>query len=214
MLDSPYPSQYTDSIFVYNQSRIMPDIRAFIAIELPQEVQTRLAEVQQQIIDRKVRCVRWVSSGNIHLTLQFLGDTSAEKLEVLGRELYPVIAAQEPFTFQVQGLSAFPNVRRPRVIWVGLQAPFNLTTLQNLIERTVQKAGLPVEDRGFSPHLTLGRVKRDVTPDAIHELTDALNEIKTGVLGTGIAKSVTLFRSDLRPEGPIYTPLTHFPLQR
>lgn len=191
----------------------MPDIRAFIAIEIPQEIQTRLGEVQQRIIERKVLGVRWVSSRIIHLTLQFLGDTSIAKLEALGRELQPMIAAQEPFTYQVQGLSAFPNLRRPRVIWVGLQAPSDLATLQKLIERTVQKAGLPVEDRSFSPHLTLGRVKRDISPDEIQELSAALNEIETGLLGTGIAKSVTLFRSDLRPEGPIYTPLAHFPLQ-
>ncbi len=191
----------------------MPDIRAFIAIELPQEIQIRLGEVQKQIIDRKVRCVRWVSSGNIHLTLQFLGDTPSVKLEGLGRELHPVIAAQEPFTYQVQGLSAFPNPRRPRVIWIGLQAPSDLATLHKLIERTVQKAGLPIENRSFSPHLTLGRVKRDISPDEIQELSAALNEIETGLLGTGIAKSVTLFRSDLRPEGSIYTPMAHFPIQ-
>lgn len=192
----------------------MPDIRAFIAIELPSEVQTHLGEVQQRIIDRKVRGVRWVTSGNIHLTLQFLGDTSAAKLEALGRDLQPVIAAQEPFTYQVQGLSAFPNLRRPRVIWVGLQAPSGLATLQKLIERTVQKAGLPIEDRSFSPHLTLGRVKRDISPNEIQQLSAALNEIEIGLLGSGIANLVTLFRSDLRPEGPLYTPLAHFPLQR
>ncbi len=191
----------------------MPDIRAFIAIELPQEIQLRLGELQQQLIDRKVRCVRWVSSGNIHLTLQFLGDTPSVKLEALRNELHPVIAAQEPFTYQVQGLSAFPNPRRPRVIWVGLQAPSDLATLHKLIERTVQKTGLSIEDRNYSPHLTLGRVKRDASPGEILELSDTLGKIETGLLGMGIAKSVTLFRSDLRPEGSLYTPLAHFPLQ-
>lgn len=191
----------------------MPDIRAFIAVELPQEIQLRLGEVQQQLIDREIRCVRWVSARNIHLTLQFLGDTTSIKLDALGRELRPVVAAQEPFSFLVQGLSAFPNPRRPRVIWAGLQAPAELATLQKVIETTVKKAGLPVEDRDFSPHLTLGRVKRDASQEQIQDLSAALDEIKIGVLGMVMAQSVTLFRSDLYPDGPVYTPLNHIPLR-
>lgn len=191
----------------------MPDIRAFVAIELPQTIQASLGGVQQQFSDRRIRCVRWVSVKNIHLTLQFLGDTAQPKLELLGRDLLPVIAAQEPFNFQVQGLGAFPNTRHPRVIWVGLQAPSTLSTLQTLIERSVKKLGLPVEDREFSPHLTLGRVKRDAAPGEVQELSAVLEELKPGTLGTVLVKSVTLFRSDLHPEGPIYSPLAQFSLK-
>lgn len=191
----------------------MSDIRAFIAIELPQEIQFHLGEIQQQIIDRRIHCVRWVSPRNIHLTLQFLGDTPAAKLGALGQELQSVIAAQESFSIQIQGLGAFPNPRRPRVIWVGLQAPSDLATLQKLIEKTVQKTGLIIDNRDFSPHLTIGRVKRDVSPGELQDLNVILNEMKVGFLGTVMATTVTLFRSDLRPEGPIYTSLAHFPLQ-
>lgn len=190
----------------------MTDIRAFIAIELTQEIQFQLGAVQQQMDKMGIYCVRWVSTKNIHLTLQFLGDTAPAKLELLSQELHPVIASQEPFNFQVQGIGAFPNSRRPRVIWVGLQAPSALITLHKLIAKTVRQAGIPVEDRDFSPHLTLGRVNRNASADEVLDLSATLEKYKVGTLGTVHVKSVCLFRSDLRPEGPVYSRLALFPL--
>jgi len=127
--------------------------------------------------------------------------------------LKPVIAAQEVFSFQVQGLGAFPNTRRPRVIWIGLQAPAGLNILQNVIGNMVQQTGITVEDRPFSPHLTLGRVKREASPTEVQNLSLVLDELKVGMLGSITVKSVSLFRSDLHPEGPVYTAMAHFPLQ-
>lgn len=190
----------------------MTDIRAFLAIELTQEIQVQLGTVQQQMGKMGIHCVRWVSTKNIHLTLQFLGETPPAKLELLSQDLHPVIASQEPFNFQVQGIGTFPNSRRPRVIWVGLQAPSALVTLQKLIEKTVRRAGIPIEDRDFSPHLTLGRVNRSASVDEILDLSATLEKYKIGTLGTVNVKSVSLFRSDLRPEGPVYSRLALFPL--
>lgn len=191
----------------------MSDIRAFLAIELSQDIQFRLREVQQHISAMGIRCVRWVSANNIHLTLQFLGETPPVKLDKLTLQLKPLIAAQEVFSFQMQGLGAFPNTHRPRVIWIGLQAPTGLATLQNVLADTVQSAGIPVEDRPFSPHLTLGRVKRDAAPSEVQNLSLALDELKVGMLGSTTVKTVTLFRSDLHPNGPVYTAMAHFPLR-
>lgn len=191
----------------------MTDIRAFIAIELSQDIQFHLREVQQQLSEMGIRCVRWVSTKNIHLTLQFLGETPPAKLDKLTLHMKPVVAAQEVFSFHVQGLGAFPNNHRPRVIWIGLQAPAGLATLHNVLENTVQSVGIAVEDRPFSPHLTLGRVKREATPSEIQNLSLALDELKVGTLGSITVNTVTLFRSDLHPDGPVYSAMAHFTLQ-
>jgi 2'-5' RNA ligase len=191
----------------------MSFIRAFIAIELPQELQTALGGLVAQFARRKIQAIRWVAAQNIHLTLHFLGDTAPEKLEEISAALRPLIARQEPFTFRVEGIGAFPNLHRPRVIWSGLQAPADLPALQLIIEQTVKQSGLPVEDREFSPHLTIGRVKKDATLQEIQLVSATLQEIKIGVLGTVHVESVTLFRSDLRPQGSLYTPLYRFPLK-
>lgn len=191
----------------------MSFIRAFIAIELPPELQTALGGLAAQFARRNIQAIRWVAAQNIHLTLHFLGDTAPEKLEEISAALRPLIATQEPFTFRVEGIGAFPNLHRPRVIWSGLQAPADLPALQFIIEQTVKQCGLPVEDREFSPHLTIGRVKKDATLQEIQLVSATLQEIKIGVLGTVQVESVTLFRSDLRPQGSLYTPLYRFPLK-
>jgi len=190
----------------------MPEIRAFIAIELPREVQIRLAEIIEQFSSQGIRCVRWVAPNNIHLTLQFLGEVPLTTLNALKIALQPVAGSQEPFAINIRGIGAFPNIRHPRVIWAGLQAPANLMTLQTLISRTIQQIGIPVEDRPFSPHLTLGRIKRDATPVDLTTLSSALENLSVGSLANVRAQSVTLFRSDLSSQGPTYTALGHFHL--
>jgi len=191
----------------------MPEIRAFIAIELPQEVQTSLAEIIKQFSSHGIRCVRWVAPDNIHLTLQFLGEVPLSTLTALKIALQPVAGSQEPFVINIRGIGAFPNNRHPRVIWAGLQAPANLMTLQTLTSRTIQQTGIQVEDRTFSPHLTLGRVKRDAAPFDLHTLSSTLEKLTAGDMGIVRVQSITLFRSDLSSQGPIYTALGHFPLR-
>lgn len=191
----------------------MPDIRAFIAIEITPEVHARLTDVIERFSRQGIRCVRWVAAKNIHLTLHFLGEIPLTTLSTLKIALQPVAGSQEPFVFNISGVGAFPNIRFPRVIWAGLQAPANLTTLHTLIGRTVQQIGLAVEDRPFTPHLTLGRVKRDAPLVEVQALSSALEKMSVDDLGVVRTQSVTLFRSDLHPEGPTYTPIGHFPLK-
>ncbi len=109
-------------------------------------------------------------------------------------------------------MGAFPNNRKPRVVWVGLQTSAALQQLQSAIEDAATQIGIPTEERGFSPHLTLGRVRNDVSPADLQTLSSALTSMQASDLGFMVAASFTLFRSDLRPQGALYTPLAHFPL--
>lgn len=189
------------------------EIRAFVAIELSSEIKSQLAALVNQFKARKVGGVRWVAVESIHLTLKFLGNINQPQLQKLISALTPIVKDNEPFSLTVGGTGAFPNLRKPRVIWVGVQAPPDLSKLQSEVETAAENAGIPKEERGFSPHLTIGRVRSEAAPAEIIEITAALTDNKARMLGSMMVDSFTLIRSDLRPQGPIYTSLARFSFQ-
>ncbi len=184
----------------------METIRAFIAIELAEEIQAGLDRVLNRLRPAS-KAVRWVPAGNIHLTLKFLGDTPLEKIEQLKQSLASEAAQHPPFEIQVGGLGAFPNSRRPRVIWIGVQAPADLASLASGVEKAAETLGFASEERPFSPHLTLGRVSQHATYDEIGALADLLTKTHVESLGVSSVDQIHLFRSDLRPGGAVYTSL-------
>ncbi|MHB0987081.1 MAG: RNA 2',3'-cyclic phosphodiesterase [Bellilinea sp.] len=190
----------------------MDVIRAFIAIELNPEIRLQLGQLIQKFKALHIHAVRWVAVENIHLTLKFLGDVNLTDLDRLSRILLSKAAEFSLITFQVSGMGAFPSNRKPRVVWVGLQASSVLQELQAAIEDAATQIGIPAEERRFSPHLTLGRVRNDASPADLQALSSALTAMQASDLGSMTASSFTLFRSDLRPQGALYTPLAHFPL--
>ncbi len=184
----------------------METIRAFIAIELAREVQAGLEGVLSRLRPA-AKAVRWVSAGNIHLTLKFLGDTPLDKIEPLKRSIESEAARHAAFELQVGGLGAFPNPRRPRVIWVGVKAPEELADLVNGVEKATGPLGFPTEERPFSPHLTLGRVSQHATNEEVGALAELLTKTHMESLGISRVDKIHLFRSDLRPTGAVYTSL-------
>jgi RNA 2',3'-cyclic 3'-phosphodiesterase len=191
----------------------MNAIRSFIAIELNQQVQQNLATVIARLKSPSANAVRWTTVQNIHLTLKFLGDVSPANMDHLKKMLQAQVSQQPRFSFQVSGIGAFPNLRRPRVIWAGVIAPLKLDTLARLVEVETTRLGYPLEERPFSPHLTLGRVAQNATPEDVRRAADALTGISVDDLGAVDVREVTLFRSDLDPRGSIYTPLLKIPLR-
>ena len=185
----------------------MTAIRAFIAIELPDAIREKLTHLLDRLKCPETSAVRWVPVSNIHLTLKFLGDTSPNNLEILSKILLAEAARRHFFEFEVGGIGTFPNLRRPRVIWVGVQAPGELLSLQRSIEAEVIRLGYNPDGRPFSPHLTLGRVNQNATPHEVRQISEVLLKQPTEKLGKVAVDRVILFRSDLRPTGAIYTPL-------
>lgn len=183
-------------------------IRAFIAIDLSPEIQRRLEEVAGQLKQHLPGVpVRWVPVENVHLTLKFLGDVSSSNLEMLKRILETEVHNHHHFEISVGELGAFPSERRPRVIWVGVEAPAELSAIQHGIEAETARLGYPAEERAFSPHLTLGRVARNATPQNINQISRVLTSYKIGFLGATRVQAVHLYRSDLGAGGAIYTQL-------
>ena len=191
----------------------MSVIRAFIAIEMSPEIRRRLDQVSDELKQRlKDIPVRWVPVENIHLTLKFLGDVSVANLEVLKKILQSEIAGHHPFEMSVGELGAFPSNRRPRVIWVKVEAPAELEAVQRGIETESTRLGYAREERAFSPHLTLGRVSRNASSRDIRKISEVLDSYKVGFLGAARIQAVHLFRSDLKPGGAVYTCLFTVPL--
>jgi RNA 2',3'-cyclic 3'-phosphodiesterase len=192
----------------------MEAIRAFIAIELPEAIRQQLNQIELQIQTKAgeagKRAVRWVPTSNMHLTLKFLGEVSTANIQALARMLQAEAGRYAAFDFTIGELGAFPNARRPRVIWVGADAPASLMGLQKAIEAETRLLGYPGEERPFSPHLTLGRITQSAHPEEVALVAHALDEMNVGRLGTTRVDKVHLFKSDLRPSGAVYTSLHSF----
>jgi 2'-5' RNA ligase len=192
----------------------METIRAFIAIPLPHPLLEKLAALQRQLEGRvPPGSVRWTRAEGIHLTLKFLGDTPTEKLPDIKRALTAVGRHVPACTFTVGGLGCFPNPRRPRVVWVGVQEPTGrLAALQDGIEEVMAPFGYPPEGRGFTPHLTLGRVRRRTPRSEVARVGEVVTTATAELLAEVPAGYFALIRSVLKPTGAEYTTLEEFPL--
>ena len=187
----------------------MEDIRSFIAIEVPRGLKSRLEEVQREL-RRTEADVKWVRPEAIHLTLKFLGSIRQEDVGKISGAVAPVIAGWTPFEIRIQGMGGFPNLRNPRVVWVGVdRGKESLVSLQQEIERKMAELSFPPENRSFSPHLTLGRVR---SSRGRAHLTQAVESRKGLELGIFQGREVILFRSELKPSGAVYTKLKEFPM--
>ena len=184
----------------------MSVIRAFIAVDLTDEIRTCLDQVITQLRKSLENIpVRWVPAENIHLTLKFLGDVSVSNLDMLKEILQTEVGAHHPFDFSVGGLGSFPSTRQPRVLWVGVEAPPELSVIQRGIEGAMERLGYAREDKPFSPHLTIGRVSRNATAKDVHMISGVLETTRVGFLGATNVAQIHLYRSDLKPSGAIYS---------
>jgi 2'-5' RNA ligase len=186
-------------------------IRSFLAIELPKTILKKIEEVQGDLRSSHAD-VRWVSPEKIHLTLKFFGNIDESKTEPIVKSIEGPIRTVSPFSIKVRGVGAFPHFKNPRVIWMGLvDGKEVLISLQKILETEFEKIGFEQEERPFHPHLTLGRMKSNRGRD---ELAERMEKYREEEFGDFLVEKVILFKSDLRPSGPIYTPLRELILGR
>ena len=189
-----------------------PNIRAFVAIPLPEPIKDELKRLIRWFIDARITGVRWIPTENIHLTLKFLGQASKSDLETFLNRLTTTAQNHHSFDIAISRIGAFPNIRRARVVWAGLQAPPELIRLQKEIDVQSATIGCLPEERSFLPHLTFGRVDKNISPTELTLLAAALNKIPGHEIGRFQVKQFVLYRSDLRPSGAVYTHLAQFDL--
>lgn len=177
-------------------------IRTFIAIPVPSEGIRVLEDAVQRLHSAIGRSVRWVRPEGIHLTLKFLGDIQAEMAERVVDALQPVAAGFSPFELSISGLGVFPNCRRPRVLWAGVHGELEtLSALQLAVNDAIGELGLPKEEREFSPHLTLGRVRRDVPDGQLRKIGQVMADGELEGEPMWTADTIDLMRTELDPSG-------------
>ena len=184
-------------------------LRAFIALEIPAKVQKDIYQATSNLRRGTGSLIRWVPAENMHLSLKFLGDISPANVEFLTQMIQTEADSHHRFDIHLKGLGSFPGPKRPRVIYIGIQAPAELEALQHGVESATHRLGFESEDRSFSPHLTLGRVKHALRISAAdqQQIRRALEETRIDSLGTARVDSVHLYKSDLKPTGSVYTKL-------
>jgi len=182
-------------------------IRAFIAIDISDEVRAAITEAQARLKRAHVGVkVSWTKIDNVHLTLQFLGHVEEATIPRISQSLSAVAERHAVFDIPVRGAGAFPSEKSPRVLWVGCDdSDGQLKALGRAVQSEMEQFGFEPEHREFSAHLTLGRIK---FPKPDTALTRALDSIKNQDFGTMRVEAIHLFESRLHPEGSIYSKLS------
>jgi 2'-5' RNA ligase len=178
-------------------------IRAFVALRMSNGTEAAI----EQIVDRLrplSNGVRWVPRANFHLTLRFLGnEVPIPQLETLAADLAVIAGRTQPFSLTVQGIGGFPNLVRPRVIWVGLQSD-RLIELAGDVRAAASQVGFGDEDHPYTPHLTIARVR---DPKGLSELRSVLQDARERHFGVSTITSMALYRSMLDAGGAKYIEL-------
>ncbi len=179
-------------------------IRFFIAIELPENVKKIITLTQNTLKAGNASWLRWVSPDSIHLTLKFLGDISSDKIDEIKMAVTDAALGTNPFTLNIDGLGVFPNIKRIQVVWVGLGGDMKiLSGLQKRVESNLAILGYPEENREFTPHLTLARVRFQPQPNELQKFTQFFNNTKPGPEKISV-KEINLMESKLTPGGALY----------
>ncbi|MEK7448801.1 MAG: RNA 2',3'-cyclic phosphodiesterase [Planctomycetota bacterium] len=184
--------------------------RLFIAVKLDAAIQEQLAKIQTEL-QRFDLGVRWVLPENIHLTLRFLGAVDEKTIPDLLEILKAVSRKHKSGRMGLKTIGAFPTDQHPRVIWIGVEEKTGeLRQIYLELENALSGVGFEKDDHSFSPHITLGRVK---SPKNIESLKQYLRDQKNITIGSQPAAGITLFRSDLKPSGPVYHEEANFQFQ-
>jgi 2'-5' RNA ligase len=188
----------------------MEQIRSFVAIELDRAIQAALRQIQSPLKgSRTGHIARWVSPTSIHLTLKFLGNVPVSRVEEISQAVHRGCEGFAPFSIFLTSLGCFPHERRPRVIWVGIGGEVGtLQRLQNSVDTALNRLGFRPEKRGFTPHLTLGRIRDRARPHKRQELVKLLPTVEVSSSAAMMVQAVHFIRSDLRPTGAVYTHLS------
>lgn len=189
-------------------------IRTFIAVDLPSSVLEALGQISSQLQEKLPgSSVRWVNYEKMHLTLKFLGDISRENIGMVEKILETEASKKGVMEIGIGGIGAFPKARHPRVIWIGVEAPQDLFDLRRGIEDGVARLGYSYDKYEFTPHLTLGRISRKASARDVRLVGDVLHEFQVGFIGVARIEAVHLYKSDLQPDGALYTRLYSAKLQ-
>jgi RNA 2',3'-cyclic 3'-phosphodiesterase len=190
----------------------MPDlVRTFVAVEIPAEVKARAEALIARLRVTPAK-VKWVSAKHLHWSLKFLGDVDLREVPKICEGVARAVTALAPFDIEARGSGAFPDVRRPRTVWIGVGAGSEeMVQLHDAIERELATLGHRQEGRRFRPHLTIGRVRN--SPEGIEELGRLIENNADFESGLSTVYEVVVLASELGRDGPTYEILGHAELR-
>lgn len=193
----------------------METLRTFIAVDFPIDVKLKIEEITAYFKTQLPKqAIKWVDPNNMHLTLKFMGETPIEKLERIKASIHQVVTTFQIFSIEIKTLGMYPNANQPRVIWLGIQGGENLITLHKQLDASLKEVGIQPERRPFSPHLTIGRVRRNADLESVKTLGKTLSQFKVSSLGNISITQIVYYQSELTPQGPNYTILQSTPLNQ
>lgn len=191
----------------------MEYVRSFIAIDLPENIRSEMRQLQEDFKESFPR-FKWVSVTSIHLTLKFLGNVANNKLDPIRKELQRIAEEQPSFRLSLKETGLFPDIRRPRVVWVGLGDDIeSLSQLQGRIDSALTPIGFVPEKRAFTPHLTLARIPEGLKPVELEEFGKQWTAAEIKSSPYFIVKAANLMKSTLKPTGAVYDVLASFQLK-
>ena len=185
-------------------------LRCFIAIEIPETIRISIDD-SIAVLKKSGAEVKWVACENIHLTVQFLGETEEPLVPKIKEALDKILAPYAPFYIKISTVGCFPDRRRPRVIWVGVEESRPLMDLYKDIANALEGFGYKQEERAFTPHITIGRVKSNKN---MRELLTRLDEVGAIRFSDFEVLNITLMKSELKPSGAKYYSLAEIPFSR
>ena len=189
----------------------MDTLRAFIAIEMPGFVADAVRRSQHALQQDGIH-LRWVRPENVHLTLRFLGDISTETIQAVREAMERSIFGTQPIILRLSGIGVFPGLKHPKVLWLGLGGQLDLLDdLYRNLSTYLAEQGIPLENRPFKGHLTIGRVKERLYSENLGAALLRQADFRTDDF---VADSICLFKSDLTPGGAVYTPLVRTTIKR
>lgn len=179
-------------------------LRSFIAIALPPQVRLAAGNVQKILLANGIR-LKWVRPENLHLTLRFLGDIDRKQLPGIETAIGAAVKDVIPFVLNARGFGVFPNMRSPRVVWMGIEGDLDpLMRVYRRLGEELTPLGFPPELRAFTGHLTLGRVAGRTSPQLLEDAVSTADRIESGKF---TVDRICFMKSDLRPTGAVYTRL-------
>jgi len=202
------PKNYWRSLQGVKVSQSSERIRSFIAIELSEEARKGLARLENELVRNEQPFIKWVRPESIHLTLKFLGNISVRRVEEISSAIKMAVQGVPPFHLEISGLGAFPNLRQPRVLWVGIHGETDmLLRLQQNVDSQLASLSFAKEERPFVPHLTLARLRQEASPEKRRGFGKLVESVSSKASYAINVNTLCLMRSQLRPEGAIYTRL-------
>ena len=186
------------------------EIRSFLAFELPHDIKTIVTDTSRDMKKFALN-VRWVKPENIHLTLIFIGNVPADHLDLLGKTTGQACGKFGSFKISLKGVGIFGSKKYPRIIWTRLGGDLKrMAIFRDVLQKSLMPFGIKLEKRPFKPHLTLGRFRKGTIHSAL--LDELLTKFEDLTSPTCNLDELVLFKSELKPTGPVYTRLDSWTL--